>query len=45
MEVEWRKMAEAFYPRIKGTLVPAPIFNDVEEFLKKYRAGGGSAKP
>lgn len=45
MDVEWRKMAEAFYPRIKGTLVPSPIFDEVEEFLKKHRAAGGSAKP
>jgi TRAP-type C4-dicarboxylate transport system substrate-binding protein len=45
MEIEWRKAAEVFYPKIKGTLVPPDIFDEVERRLKEYRAGGGSARP
>jgi len=45
MEADWRKAAEAFYPKIKGTLVPPDIFNEVEKLLKERRAAGSTAKP
>ena len=38
LESAWRREAEKFYPQIKGTLVPADIFDEVEKLLKDYRA-------
>jgi TRAP-type C4-dicarboxylate transport system substrate-binding protein len=37
-EAEWRKLTESFYPRIRGKLVPADIFDQVRGWLKEYRA-------
>jgi TRAP-type transport system periplasmic protein len=39
MEADWRKTAETFYPRIKGTLVPPDIFDEVGRLLNEFRAG------
>jgi len=41
IEKEWRSAAEKFYPQIKGKIVPADIFDEVQRLLKDYRA----AKP
>lgn len=41
IEAEWRQTAEKFYPQIKGKIVPADIFDEVQRLLKEYRA----AKP
>jgi len=38
---EWRQVARSVYPRIRGTLVPADMFDKVEEFLKEYRTNRG----
>jgi len=38
LEADWRKAAEAFYPKIKGTLVPSDVFEEVEWLLHGYRA-------
>lgn len=38
---EWRKLAETLYPQIRGTLVPADIFDEVVRELEAYRAGKG----
>jgi len=48
LEADWRKAAEAFYPKIKGRLVPADVFEEVEWQLNSYRAsqaGSSSSKP
>jgi TRAP-type C4-dicarboxylate transport system substrate-binding protein len=45
LEAEWRQAAEDFYPRIKGNLVPADIWEEVQRHLKEYRSTGGKAKP
>jgi hypothetical protein len=45
LEAEWRKAAEAFYPKLRGGLVPADIFDEVVRLLKEHRAAGGPAKP
>jgi TRAP-type C4-dicarboxylate transport system substrate-binding protein len=46
LEAEWRVAAEPFYPKIRGTLVPADIWDEVERLLKEYRGNaGGAAKP
>jgi TRAP-type transport system periplasmic protein len=37
----WRAGAEVFYPDIRGTIVPADIFDEVESLIKEYRASGG----
>jgi len=41
VEAEWRKLAESIYPRIRGTMVPADVFDQVQKLLAEYRA----AKP
>ena len=48
LEADWRKAAEVFYPKIKGTLVPADVFDEVEWLLHGYRASQaarGSSSP
>jgi len=44
IESEWRKATEAAYPKIRGSLVPAEMFDRVEALLKDYRAGIGKSK-
>lgn len=39
---EWRKAAEAVHPRIRGTLVPTDIFDEVVRLLKERRAAAGA---
>lgn len=34
----WRTMSETFYPRIRGTMVPADMFDEVVRLLAEYRA-------
>ena len=34
----WRALAEKLYPRIRGKLVPAETFDEVQGYLKSYRA-------
>jgi TRAP-type C4-dicarboxylate transport system substrate-binding protein len=38
IEVEWRKAAEEVYPKIRGTIVPADMFDKVQNLLKEYRS-------
>ncbi len=38
LEAEWRTAAEEAYPKIRGTIVPADIFDEVLRLLKEYRA-------
>jgi TRAP-type transport system periplasmic protein len=42
LEAEWQKMAEEFYPQIRGRLVPATEFDEVQRLLRQFRA---KAKP
>lgn len=39
LEVRWRRAAEPFYPKLKGKLIPADIWDEVDRALKEYRAG------
>jgi TRAP-type C4-dicarboxylate transport system substrate-binding protein len=39
-EREWRAEVARIYPRIRGTLVPAPMFDAAVETLKAKRASG-----
>lgn len=38
---EWNTLAEALYPRIRGTMVPADTFDEVFKQVKAYRAQQG----
>lgn len=40
VEREWRSEVARIYPRIRGTLVPAPMFDATVETLKAKRAAG-----
>jgi len=44
VEAEWRRMAEQTYPMIRGKLVPADLFDEVQQLLHDYRAGQGEAQ-
>jgi TRAP-type transport system periplasmic protein len=37
-EQEWQQTAEKFYPQIRGTIVPADLFDEVRNLVKQYRA-------
>ncbi len=39
-EAQWRAGAEEIYPDLRGRIVPADIFDEVQRLLKEYRAGG-----
>jgi TRAP-type transport system periplasmic protein len=38
IEAEWRKVAEQAYPMIRGNMVPAELFDEVQRQLREYRA-------
>jgi len=38
LEAEWRKFAETVYPKIRGTMVPADMFDEVMRLIAEYRA-------
>jgi TRAP-type transport system periplasmic protein len=45
-EAEWRQAAKAAYPRIRGRIVPADLFDEVEKHLAHYRsANRGAPEP
>ena len=41
LEAEWRQFAEPAFPTLRGTLVPADTFDQVQTILRDYRAKGG----
>lgn len=38
IEAEWRAAAEAAYPKIRGKIVPADIFDEALQLIREYRA-------
>jgi TRAP-type transport system periplasmic protein len=42
IDAEWRKAAEDAYPKIRGGMVPADMFDQVVSLLKAYRASPGT---
>lgn len=38
LEAEWRTFAESVYPKIRGTLVPADMFDAAKRLVDEYRA-------
>jgi TRAP-type C4-dicarboxylate transport system substrate-binding protein len=41
LEAEWRALAEQAYPKIRGRMVPADLFDRVQSLVQDYRAHGG----
>jgi TRAP-type C4-dicarboxylate transport system substrate-binding protein len=37
-EAEWRAVGESFHPRIRGSMVPADMFDEVVRLLAEYRS-------
>ena len=37
VEAEWRALFEGVYPKIRGNLVPADVFDEVQRLLREYR--------
>jgi TRAP-type C4-dicarboxylate transport system substrate-binding protein len=42
MTEQWRKEAEKLYPDIRGRIVPADIFDEVQKYVQEYRSSGAS---
>lgn len=43
IEAEWRQIAESAYPKIRGTMVPADMFDAVQRALVEYRSANAGA--
>ena len=41
---EWRRFCEAVYPHMRGSMVPADMFDEVFRLVQQYRESGGGAK-
>jgi TRAP-type C4-dicarboxylate transport system substrate-binding protein len=41
LDAEWRALAEEAYPKIRGRMVPADLFDRVQALVQDYRARGG----
>jgi TRAP-type C4-dicarboxylate transport system substrate-binding protein len=41
VEAEWRRLAEDVYPKIRGNMVPADMFDKVQPLLADHRAAKG----
>ncbi len=39
LEAEWRQFLEGVYPKVRGTMVPPEVFDEVQRLLADYRAG------
>ena len=37
-EQEWQQTVEKFYPKIRGSIVPADLFDEVRRLVLEYRA-------
>ena len=37
LEAEWRRAAEQMYPLVRGKMVPADFFDEVQRLLREYR--------
>lgn len=44
IESEWRDLAKTFYPKLRGGIVPADLFDRVMNLLDEYRATKGASK-
>ncbi len=37
LEAEWRQFLEGVYPKVRGTMVPADVFDQIQQLLAEYR--------
>jgi TRAP-type C4-dicarboxylate transport system substrate-binding protein len=44
LEAQWRSECEAFYPKIRGSIVPADMYDLVQKLLAEYRAMPAAAQ-
>jgi len=44
IEAEWRELAKTIYPKLRGGIVPADLFDRVMSLLESYRAAKGASK-
>jgi TRAP-type C4-dicarboxylate transport system substrate-binding protein len=44
VEAQWRREAEASYPQVRGKLVPADVFDEVQRLLGGFRRQPASAQ-
>jgi TRAP-type C4-dicarboxylate transport system substrate-binding protein len=44
IEAAWRKVAEEVYPKIRGSIVPADMFDQVRRLLQEFRNSGSRPK-
>jgi len=42
---QWQALTAQIYPRIRGRIVPADVFDAVESDLREYRTGNGGVQP
>jgi len=38
LQAQWEARCETFYPKIRGSMVPADLFDEVRRLVKEYRA-------
>jgi TRAP-type C4-dicarboxylate transport system substrate-binding protein len=43
LEAEWRAGAQALYPKIRGTVVPADLYDQVQELIRQSRSAPAGA--
>jgi TRAP-type C4-dicarboxylate transport system substrate-binding protein len=39
LETEWRQFLEGVYPKVRGTMVPADVFDEIQHLIADYRMG------
>jgi TRAP-type transport system periplasmic protein len=45
LEIEWRHFAESVYPKMRGSMIPADVFDRAVNLVSEYRAGQNSSHP
>jgi TRAP-type C4-dicarboxylate transport system substrate-binding protein len=45
LEEEWRHFAESIYPKMRGTMIPADVFDKALNLVAEYRAQQGKSHP
>ena len=43
VEAEWRALAAGVYPKIRGSMVPSDVFDEVQRLLQEYRTSRAAA--
>jgi TRAP-type transport system periplasmic protein len=43
LEAEWRQLTQSIYPKLRGTMVPADMFDAVQQALVEFRSGSPGA--